>query len=509
MSAANGVRGNGRMAEFQRRVSEAAGCRDDETLPYAPDFLDSVVCRMANPGDMAERTFAWTLYRASGNQSEHAVHLYGKKRGNTFIIVETILRQKDCGLELAWLEAGHPAEWLDAPLVMFREEATRRGVTPIEKSLVCDGFTENRGRGTIAGHTGHRLQMVASPKVGDSTNRIGEFKAKTTTYKDYCAKWKVAHYKEYEEEQVARSIIKRNNRLRLSGYRAERRSAAPQTNGTPSLETVEALEFTPAPQTSGSSRIETTSPSSSRENDDDGGSVWSKSTDKLVNDSKTEAKTPDPEFRQAVIRAFVKGGKPSPTLRQILDLQLAIPDEPQARIAFLPYLSEKMSRIRHPGSLPSVAEEFTAAWPALVAREQTIQDSARRSAPEVLTAETLRVYLEGYAATVPFPEIADTLRRLAADVEEHYKDLHSLEQKLTCLEKEMMAIIHNRLTEQQMAEVTQKTDGQLKEYRGRMTTAQLSTLEKQFLERNILEKVKMPRLSLYYIHETARQAVGD
>ncbi len=301
MSAASGGRGNGRIAEFHKRVSEAAGCRDGETLPYAPDFLDSVVCRMATPGDMAERTFAWTLYRASGNQSEHAVHLYGEKRGNTFIIVETILRQKDCGLELAWLEAGHRAEWLDAPLVMFREEAARRGVAPIEKSLVCDGFTENRRRGTIAGHTGHRLQMVASPRVGDSTNRIGECKAKTTTYKDYCTKWKVAHPREYEEEQVARSIIKRNNRLRLSGYRAERRSAAPQTNGTPSLEaleTVEALEATPVPQTSRSSLIESTSPSSSsRENDDDGGFVLAKSTeDKLVNRPKPEAKTPNPEF---------------------------------------------------------------------------------------------------------------------------------------------------------------------------------------------------------------------
>jgi hypothetical protein len=236
MSAASAGSGNGRIAKFLKRVSEAAGCRKGETLPYAPDFLDSLICRMATPGDMTERTFAWTLYRASGNQSEHAVHLYGEKSGNTFLIVETILGQKDCALELAWLEAGHRPEWLDAPLVMFREEAARRGVSRIEKSLVSDGFTENRRRGSIARDTGHRLEMVPSPEVGDSTNKPGETGAKVSAYQDYCAKWRVAHAAEYEEEQVARSVIKRNNKLRLSGYREWRKSPAAQTNGTPSLE---------------------------------------------------------------------------------------------------------------------------------------------------------------------------------------------------------------------------------------------------------------------------------
>jgi hypothetical protein len=54
--------------------------------------------------------------------------------------------------------------------------------------------------------------------------------------------------------------------------------------------------------------------------------------------------------------------------------------------------------------------------------------SARRGDSEVLTAETLRAYLESNAAAVPYSEVADLLRHLAADVEEHYKDLESLAQ---------------------------------------------------------------------------------
>jgi hypothetical protein len=208
----------------------------------------------------------------------------------------------------------------------------------------------------------------------------------------------------------------------------------------------------------------------------------------------------DPELAKDVIAAFVMGGKPSPTPQQILALQQAIPDEPAARIEFVPYLREKMPRIKHPGSLPKVAEEFTTAWPALVAREQTIRDSARRSAPKILTAKTLRVYLEGNAAVVPYPEIADALRRLAADVEKHLKDPDFfLERQLTTLEEQMTALAHDGLTPEQMAEVRQITDGQIKEYRGKMSSAQLSGLEKQYRERNVLEKAQLPRLSLYYM----------
>jgi hypothetical protein len=197
----------------------------------------------------------------------------------------------------------------------------------------------------------------------------------------------------------------------------------------------------PVPPPSRSSLFESTNPSSSsRENDDDARPVLAEeSEDKLMSRPKPKVDVLDREFSKGVIAAFVKGDKPSPTSRQLLDLQRAIPDEPEARVAFLPYLSEKMPRIKHPGSLPSVAEEFTAAWPALAEREQAANASVRGSAPEALTAENLRAYLESTAAAVPYPEIAYSLRRMAADVQEH-KDLESLEQELTALEKKMMAL---------------------------------------------------------------------
>ena len=113
--------------------------------------------------------------------------------------------------------------------------------------------------------------------------------------------------------------------------------------------------------------------------------------------------------------------------------------------------------------------------------------------------EDMRQYLESNAAAVPYPEIADSLRRLAAEAEAHYTNLEGLEQHLTVLEEKMMAIARTSLSEAQMLEARQELDRQLRPYRGKMTADQLSMLEKQYLERNLLEKSKLPRLSLFYM----------
>jgi hypothetical protein len=436
------------------------------------------------------------IYRASGNQSEKAIHIYAVKGEAP---VETALRQRDCALELAWLQSGHRPEWLDAPLAMFRVEAARRAVVPIDKTLICDGFTENRKRGTVASGTGYCLVLIPSPKVADSTEHRRR-KGESSDYQDFCAKWKVAHSTEYEEEQVARSVIKRINRIRLSAYRESRKSPAAKTNGTPSLEALEPLEASAVARTLPPLRfsvIHSTNPSSSRKNDDDARLGLVKPTEEaLMSRPKPKTDAPDLEFSTGVIAAFVNGGKPSPTPNQIFALQQAIPVAPGTRVQFVAYLTEKMPRIKHPGSLPSIAEEFTAAWPALAAREQTLA-AAQRRAPQVLTAETLCAYLESTAAAIPHPEIADLLRGLAADAEEHCNDLESLEQQLNSIETTMLALARESLTERQMAEVKQKTHGQLQEYRRKLTADQLSILEKQLLERDVLEKAKLPRLSLF------------
>ncbi|HXK01936.1 MAG TPA: hypothetical protein VMS37_06000 [Verrucomicrobiae bacterium] len=124
---------------------------------------------------------------------------------------------------------------------------------------------------------------------------------------------------------------------------------------------------------------------------------------------------------------------------------------------------------------------------------------SRREPKAPFPLEDLRKYLEANAAAVPYAEIAESLRRLAAGVEEHYQNLEALEQRLTVLEEKMLALARANQTEEQLLAARQELDRQLRPYRGKMTADQLAMLEKQYLERNLLEHAKLPRLSLFYL----------
>ena len=105
------------------------------------------------------------------------------------------------------------------------------------------------------------------------------------------------------------------------------------------------------------------------------------------------------------------------------------------------------------------------------------------------------------AAALP-PEhgdIAAALERLAGEVERYYEDLESLEQRLTVLEEKMIAALRASQTEEALLETRRELDRQLRPYRGKMTAEQLAMLEKQYLERSLLEKAGLPRLSLFYM----------
>ncbi|MGD0870767.1 MAG: hypothetical protein ABSB88_14515 [Bryobacteraceae bacterium] len=137
---------------------------------------------------------------------------------------------------------------------------------------------------------------------------------------------------------------------------------------------------------------------------------------------------------------------------------------------------------------------------AQIMTEAAPQRSRRETAPP-FTLDELRAYLERNAAALPagYEEIAASLGRLAGEVEQHFADLEALEQRLTVLEEKMVAAARTRQTEEGMLQSRQELDRQLRPYRGKMTADQLWMLEKQYLERHLLEKAGLPRLSLFYM----------
>jgi hypothetical protein len=55
------------------------------------------------------------------------------------------------------------------------------------------------------------------------------------------------------------------------------------------------------------------------------------------------------------------------------------------------------------------------------------------------------------------------------------------------------------VSEEQLFGVRREIDLELKPYRNKMTSDQISMLERKFLDRKLLEAAGLPRLSLFYL----------
>jgi len=94
-------------------------------------------------------------------------------------------------------------------------------------------------------------------------------------------------------------------------------------------------------------------------------------------------------------------------------------------------------------------------------------------------------------------DLAESLESLP--LETLYVDLEQLEQRLTAIEEKMIARARAAASEEALFEARRALDQELKPYRGKMSAEQLAMLERQFLDRKVLETARLPRLSLFYM----------
>ena len=99
-------------------------------------------------------------------------------------------------------------------------------------------------------------------------------------------------------------------------------------------------------------------------------------------------------------------------------------------------------------------------------------------------------------------ESAESLDALAAKAldDPDGKDLEEVEQRLSVIEKRIVAVLTQAQTEDDLFGLRQDMDRQLAPYRRKMTADQISLLEKQYFERATLEAAGVPRLSLFYLN---------
>ena len=97
-------------------------------------------------------------------------------------------------------------------------------------------------------------------------------------------------------------------------------------------------------------------------------------------------------------------------------------------------------------------------------------------------------------------ELAASLSKLASEAEQHLSGLEELELRLTVIEEKMLAAARAAQSEEDLLRVRREMENSLRPYRGKMTADQLSRLERQFLDRAVLEQAGLRRLSLFYLH---------
>lgn len=121
-------------------------------------------------------------------------------------------------------------------------------------------------------------------------------------------------------------------------------------------------------------------------------------------------------------------------------------------------------------------------------------------------ASELRTFLTGAATAIgqnpeqPFIEIAASLTSLAERCAEFLPDLEDLERRLTGLEEKLVAVLRSRQSDEELYRLRESLDRELKPYRSKMSADQLALLERRYLDTALLERARLPRLSLFYLH---------
>ena len=77
-------------------------------------------------------------------------------------------------------------------------------------------------------------------------------------------------------------------------------------------------------------------------------------------------------------------------------------------------------------------------------------------------------------------------------------DLEDLERRLTILDDKLQSLLTSQASEEMMLKIRREVDGQMAAYRRKMKAEQLALIERQYMQKRLLDEFGLPRLSLYY-----------
>ena len=143
------------------------------------------------------------------------------------------------------------------------------------------------------------------------------------------------------------------------------------------------------------------------------------------------------------------------------------------------------------------------------------QPRTKKPAPEPFSRDELRAYFDRNIKQIAaaaekrrpaHPDVAARLNEFAASLTSIQSlldapgalDLEDLERRLTVLDEKIQAALTQHATEDQMLRIRREVDSQLTQYRRKMKAEQIALVERQYIQKRLLEEFGLPRLSLYY-----------
>jgi hypothetical protein len=97
-------------------------------------------------------------------------------------------------------------------------------------------------------------------------------------------------------------------------------------------------------------------------------------------------------------------------------------------------------------------------------------------------------------------ESAGSLREMAATFEGGAAPaMEDIERRLTVMEEKLLAALLADIPEAALLAVRTDADRDLAPYRSRMSAPQIEQLQKQYVQKRLLEQYQLPRLSLFYM----------
>jgi hypothetical protein len=144
-----------------------------------------------------------------------------------------------------------------------------------------------------------------------------------------------------------------------------------------------------------------------------------------------------------------------------------------------------------------------------------VPKSSRAAAGPAFPVAELRIYLAKNVAqtraaaakvSTTLPQLGLRLAEMASGAESAavildapgILDLEDLERRLTVLDDKVYAAVTADASEELLLRVRREMDGQLAMYRRKMKAEQIALVEKQYLQKRLLEEFGVPRFSLYY-----------